>query len=153
MERLDRKIRQWWIVSAALSGLVLGLILGVLGYLAFEIIWLAVPAVVVFVVVAAVYAQYRYRNWLFEVHDDHLEIEYGVVRKVSVVVPYVRVQHIDTNRGPVERLLGLATLRVYTAGSAGADLGIPGLARFRAEEMQAELREKAIDSDEGADGV
>ena len=153
MERLDRKIRQWWIVSEALSGLVLGLILGVLGYLAFEIIWLAVPAVVVFVVVAAVYAQYRYRNWLFEVHDDHLEIEYGVVRKVSVVVPYVRVQHIDTNRGPVERLLGLATLRVYTAGSAGADLGIPGLARFRAEEMQAELREKAIDSDQGADGV
>lgn len=153
MERLDRKIRRWWIGSAALGGLVAGIVVGALAYLAFEVVWLAVPAVVVLVVLGVVHSHYRYRNWLFEVHDDHLEIEYGVVRKVSVVVPYVRVQHIDTNRGPIERLLGLATLRVYTAGSEGADLGIPGLDRARAEEMQAELKEKAIESDQGADGV
>ena len=153
MERLDRKIRQWWIVSAALTGLVLGIVLGAVAFLALEIIWVGVPVALAFVIVGVVYAHYRYRNWLFEVHDDHLEIEYGVIRKVSVVVPYVRVQHIDTNRGAVERLLGLATLRVYTAGSEGADLGIPGLTRPRAEEMQAQLREKAIASDQGADGV
>lgn len=153
MERLDRKIRSLWIATSALTGLVAGILLGALVYLALEIAWPAVPAVVLLVVVAVVYSHYRYRNWLFEVHDDHLEIEYGVVRKVSVVVPYVRVQHIDTNRGPLERLLGLATLRVYTAGSEGADLGIPGLARARAEGMQAELKEKAIESDQGADGV
>ena len=153
MERLDRKMRNWWMASAALGGLVFGLVLGVVAYLAFEIVWLAVPAVVVLVPLWVVYSYFRYRNWMFDVHDDHLEIEYGVVWKVSVTVPYVRVQHIDTNRGPVERALGLATLRVYTAGSAGADLGIPGLARRRADRMQAELREKAIESDQGADGV
>jgi len=68
-------------------------------------------------------------------------------------VPYVRVQHIDTNRGPLERFLGLASLRVYTAGSQGADMRIPGLSRERAEEMQEDLKKKAIESEQGFDGV
>lgn len=153
MERLDRSIRNVWIGSAGVAGLALGAVLGVAVFLALGRVWLAALVVLLPPVVFVPYADYRYRSWLFEVHDDHLEIEYGVVRKVSVVIPYVRIQHIDTNRGPVERLLGLATLRVYTAGSTGADLGIPGLERARAEGMQAELKERAIESDQGADGV
>lgn len=153
MERLDRTIQWWWMAAGAIGGLVLGVGIGVLGYLALEIEWLALPAAVVLSLLWVVYSYYRYKNWMFVVHEEYLEIEHGVIWKVSVVVPYVRVQHIDTNRGPVERLLGLATLRVYTAGSEGADLGIPGLDRERADRMQAELREKAIESDQGADGV
>ena len=153
MERLDARIRHLWIGSSVVTGVVVGSLAGILTYVTGEIVWPAVPVIVLLVVLGVVYSHYRYRNWLFEVHDDHLELEYGVVWKVSVVVPYVRVQHIDTNRGPVERLLGLATLRVYTAGSEGADLGIPGLTRTRAERMQAELKERAIESDQGADGV
>lgn len=107
MERLDAKIRHVWMASAVLTGLVLGILIGVVTYVTLEILWPAVPAVIVLVSLGVVYANYRYKNWLFEVHDDHLEIEYGVIRKVSVVVPYVRVQHIDTNRGQSSACLGL----------------------------------------------
>ncbi len=49
----------------------------------------------------------------------------GVATDTSV--PYVRVQHVDTTRGPVERAIGLASVVVYTAGTRGADITIPGL--------------------------
>lgn len=153
MESLDKKIRNIWIGSSLLVGLIIGSVLGVLTQATLQIVPLT--ALIVFVPPAFLvfYSVKRYRNWFFAVHDDHLEINHGVVRKVSMVVPYVRVQHIDTNRGPLERVLGLASLRVYTAGSQGADMRIPGLSRERAEDMQEDLKKKAIESEQGFDGV
>jgi membrane protein YdbS with pleckstrin-like domain len=64
------------------------------------------------------------------------------------MVPYVRVQHIDTQRGPVYRLLGLSKVVVYTAGSKGADVTIPGLSRSDASDVQEKLRDLAIESED-----
>lgn len=153
MERLDSKIRNVWISVSVLTGLFIGGILATVTYLATEITALTSLIFVVFPVLLPIYSYYRYRNWYFKVHEDHLEINHGVLRKTSAVVPYVRVQHIDTNRGPLERILGLASLRVYTAGSKGADMRIPGLSRERAEEMQDALKSKAIESEKGFDAV
>ncbi|MFP4038459.1 MAG: PH domain-containing protein [Candidatus Nanohaloarchaea archaeon] len=153
MERLDARIRNVWITVSILTGLVIGSVLGGLSYLGLESPILTAFLVSVFPVAFSVYSFYRYRNWFFEVHPDYLEINHGVLRKTSAVIPYVRVQHIDTNRGPLERILGLASLRVYTAGSKGADMKIPGLERGRAEQMQEDLKQKAIESEHGFDGV
>jgi membrane protein YdbS with pleckstrin-like domain len=67
-------------------------------------------------------------------------------------VPYVRVQHIDTSRGPIERAVGLSTLVVYTAGSRGADVTISGLTPPEADDLQTRLKVLAIES-EGEDAV
>ena len=153
MESLDKKIRNIWIGSSLLVGLIIGSVLGVLTQATLQIAPLTALIVFIPPALSVLYSVKRYRNWFFAVHDDHLEINHGVVRKVSMIVPYVRVQHIDTNRGPLERFLGLASLRVYTAGSQGADMRIPGLSRERAEEMQEDLKKKAIESEQGFDGV
>ncbi len=153
MEQLNEKIRFVWIITSAIISTVLGLIIAVPTHLAFQSPALTVVSFILLPFLMVTYSQKRYNNWFFEAHEDHLEINYGVIRKVSVVVPYVRVQHIDTNRGPVERFLSLASLRVYTAGSRGADMRIPGLTKDRAEEMQEELKAKAIESEHGFDGV
>jgi membrane protein YdbS with pleckstrin-like domain len=68
---------------------------------------------------------------------------------VNSVVPFVRVQHVDSQRGPIERLAGLSSVVVYTAGSRGADVTIPGLRPERAEAIQAELRRLATESEPG----
>jgi membrane protein YdbS with pleckstrin-like domain len=70
-----------------------------------------------------------------------------VITHVRTVVPFVRVQHVDTQRGPVERALGLASVVVYTAGSRQADVTIPGLTPERADALQERLREMAIESE------
>lgn len=94
----------------------------------------------------------RYRVWAFEVRDDALYLERGVVTHVRTIAPYVRIQHVDTQRGPLERWLGLSTLVVYTAGSRGADVSIPGLEPGEASDLQARVKQLAIEA-EGGDAV
>jgi membrane protein YdbS with pleckstrin-like domain len=110
-----------------------------------------VVAAAVFVV-SAVFAVLRYRSWSYEVREDSLYLERGVVTNVRTVVPYVRIQHVDASRGPIERAFGLATTVVYTAGSRGADVSIPGLSPERADDLQARLKQLAIAA-EGEDAV
>ena len=85
--------------------------------------------------------------------DDDLYLERGVLTRVNTVVPFVRVQHVDTQRGPVERAVGLASVVVYTAGSRGADVTIPGLTPDRADALQEKLRRLAIESERESDAV
>ena len=46
------------------------------------------------------------------------------------------MQHIDLMRGPIERVFGLATLVVFTAGNEGSSFRVPGLAVGRAQELR-----------------
>lgn len=94
----------------------------------------------------------RFRAWRYALRDDHLYLEYGVFIKVRTMMPYVRIQHIDSQRRFSDRLLGLSRLVVYTAGSRGADVAIPGLLPNEAHEIQEKLRDLAIES-EDRDGV
>lgn len=110
---------------------------------------LAVPLAVAVLLLGAIWVLLRYRVWAYQVRDDSLFLERGVVRHVETVVPYVRIQHVDTSRGPIERALGLSTLVVYTAGSRGADVSIPGLTPDEASALQQQIKELAIAAEEG----
>ncbi len=103
-------------------------------------------------VISAVHTFYRYGSWSFELRDDHVYLEHGVLVKVMTMVPFVRIQHVDTQRNILDRVLGLSTVVIYTAGSRGADVSIPGLRPKAAEKLQEKLRDKAIES-EDRDGV
>lgn len=106
----------------------------------------ALAAFVAVLVIGVLFAVARYRRWRFEVREDDLYLERGVITHVTTVVPFVRVQHVDARRSAIERTLGLASTVVYTAGSRGADVRIPGLTPERAAGLQDELRELAIEA-------
>ncbi|MFB6127554.1 MAG: PH domain-containing protein [Halolamina sp.] len=107
----------------------------------------AVPAVAVGALALTTgYVRARFRLWRYEVRDDALYLERGVFTRVRTVVPLVRVQHTDTARNPVERTLGLASTVVYTAGSRGADVSVPGLTREDAESLQQLLKQLAVEA-------
>jgi membrane protein YdbS with pleckstrin-like domain len=150
MERLDSRVRVVWLALALFVALVAGVAVGVANRFTLE---LGLPVgPVVFVVLALLgvgYALARYRIWRFEVEDDAVTLERGVITRVNAVVPFVRVQHVDTQRGPVERLAGLSSIVVYTAGSQGAGVTIPGLTPERADAIQERLRRLAIESEPG----
>ena len=48
----------------------------------------------------------------------------------ATVVPYGRLQFVDVDAGPIDRMFGLATVKLHTA-SASTDATIPGLPRQR----------------------
>lgn len=148
---LNPKKKYLWTFTGALIMLMPGAVLTALLYGRIG------PASTVFPVVlpvlGALYGLKRYGNWGFEIRDDHLYIQHGVLKKTYSMVPFVRVQHVDTDRGPVDRALGLSTLRVYTAGSKGADIKIPGIEKTEASDLQKKLRDSAISSEKGFDAV
>ncbi|AGB32129.1 hypothetical protein C488_07652 [Natrinema pellirubrum DSM 15624] len=153
METLHPRIRLIWIARGAIAAVVLAVALVALDQWRVTVPPLAIAAVVAVALVLAVgYAVRLYQVWRFELQDDALYLERGVVTFVETAVPFVRVQHVDTQFGPVERALGLSSVVVYTAGSRNADVRIPGLTPDRARSLQETLRELAIES-EGDDAV
>lgn len=88
----------------------------------------------------------RYRNWSYEVADEALELRHGLIERVHSAIPYYRVQYVDINQGPVERLIGLARLRVHTA-AASSDATIPGIAAGEADALRQLILERAGSGD------
>ncbi|MEV0245213.1 PH domain-containing protein [Nocardia sp. NPDC050712] len=77
-------------------------------------------AVVLAVLTAVVVPIWRYSVHRWEVTEEAVYTRVGWLTQESRVAPISRVQTVDTQRGPLERMLGLATVTVTTASSAGA---------------------------------
>lgn len=92
----------------------------------------------------------RYRRWRYALRDADLWIRRGIlVHRVSVI-PYRRLQFVDTRQGPLERWLGLTELVVHTAAPGTSGL-IPGLEAEEAESLRERLARFAPEADdEGA---
>ena len=84
----------------------------------------------------------RYRAWGFAAGEDELTVQHGLMIRSVTIVPFGRVQHIDVAQGPIQRMLGLATLVLNTAGTRGAAVRLPGLLHAQAEEMREQIRGK-----------
>ena len=148
MESLDPRVRLVW----AAGTLIAAAALAAVGLVARRVgapvpLPLVAAAVALVAVVGLALAVLRYRVWRFEVRADSLYLVRGVLTRTDTSVPFVRVQHIDTRRGPVERAVGLASVVVYTAGTRGADITIPGLTPERAGALRERLRDLATESE------
>lgn len=81
--------------------------------------------------------------WRFRVHRWEItdEAVYGLSGWIVLtwrVAPISRIQTVDAIRGPIEQMLGLSTLRVTTASSAGS-IDIVGLDKDVAAEAADRL--------------
>lgn len=155
-QRLSPLVRLLWLVGSTIGAAVFAAFVGFAAFVA-RLLDAGLPAtpeaitVGAFALVAAlgvVRSVLRYRSWAYVVREESLFLRRGVFTHVQTVVPYVRVQHIDTRRSALERLFGLSSLVVYTAGSRGADVQIPGLTPDRATALQSRLKRLAIVSEE-----
>jgi len=102
-----------------------------------------IAAAVAILVGAALIARWlpaaRFHAWRLQLREHDLILRYGVLWRVVSVVPYHRIQHVDTRRGPLERGFGLSRLVVFTAGTRGAALVVPGLDQHEAETLRDRL--------------
>ena len=142
INRVDPRAKTLWRVGP--------LVLGVLGVAAAVVVavvvdqarWIAVLAAVAVVVVTvawvAVVPQWRYRFHRWEVSDDAVYSQSGWFVRHRVIIPIARIQVVDTEAGPIEQFLGLATLTVTTASSAGT-IHIAGLDAEVARTTAADL--------------
>jgi len=140
-------VQAQWAINAAIGAVIFGLIITAALTVVDVNPRVGALSILILLVLSGVWVLLRYRVWVYQIRDDAIYLERGVVTHVRTLVPYVRIQHVDTSRGPVERALGLSTLVVYTAGSRGADVSIPGLRPHEASDLQQRIKELAIEAD------
>ncbi|WP_298183245.1 PH domain-containing protein [Saccharomonospora sp.] len=147
--RIDRRARYWWWTQWALVVVPALLALGVLALvLTSASPWLlfALAAVAVVGVPSAVLLPlwwYRVHRW--EITDDAVYTRTGLLWQEWRVAPMSRIQTVDTQRGPLERMFGLATVTVTTASAKGA-VTIPGLDHALASDIVERLTRTTQDT-------
>lgn len=82
----------------------------------------------------------RYAARGYQISADRLRVVRGILWRHDTVVPFGRVQHIDVDQGPLDRLLNIATMTLHTAGSHNASVHLPGLELGLANDMREEIR-------------
>jgi membrane protein YdbS with pleckstrin-like domain len=105
-----------------------------------------VVGVVTFVMVAPVW-RYRVHRW--EIGPQAVYTRSGWLVQERRIAPISRVQTVDTHRGPLDRLFGLADVTVTTASSAGA-VRIVALDSEVADRIAAQLTDIAALGDRDA---
>lgn len=88
-------------------------------------------------------ARARWRRTHWRLDGTGLRVRRGVVWRSEILVPRSRVQHLDLERGPIERRFGLATLVVHTAGTRMHALRQSGLAADDATALRDALLPEA----------
>ncbi len=103
---------------------------------------LATIAVLLIAIPVVLIAPQRiYRRLRYGLTERLLQVVRGWLFHTDTIVPFVRVQHLDVTRGPLDKLFGTATLVVHTAGTRNSIVTVPGLGPDRAAEIRDIIRE------------
>lgn len=151
---LDPRVIPLWRLSTALSTLFPGAIvtMAVAGFLGRTAAMISLGVVLVLAVVLAVwYPPAKYARWRWRLTDLSLELHHGVWVRRTETLPYFRIQQIDVNQGPIDRLLDLASLEV-TSASASGSVSLPGIPVGDAPAVRRALLERASQAAASDDG-
>lgn len=101
-------------------------------------LWVAIAVIAAIFVVVIAFTPRRVRSIGYQLRSDDLLFCRGLLFYRIVAVPYGRMQLVDINRGPLDRILGLSELKFVTAAASSAVV-IPGLPVAEAEELRDAL--------------
>ncbi len=108
-------------------------------------VFLVVTGIIVGCIVLAaacivVYQVVSYKYLYFTLGSDEFSLYRGIISKKRVHVPYRRIQSVDQRASLLQRVFGVCTVLVDTAGgSANKAVTIPYLTKQQAEWLRAEL--------------
>ena len=125
------------VASLVIAGAILVTVAGDVDPL---ILWVIVGGLLALMVVSVVVKILEINNIAYQVREHDLSYRNGLLVKRVQTVPFVRGQHAQMRQGPIERLFGLATLGI---NSAGPDLAIAGLGVEDAKRLRALVVERA----------
>ncbi|MCC5879680.1 MAG: PH domain-containing protein [Idiomarina sp.] len=138
-----RYITQLRIDAGINWGLLLVVALVISYFLPTPWLWLSLGVAaligIILVIMLSFWAPRRYRLTGYLVRDRDVLYRTGALWRKQTAVPVNRIQHVEITQGPIERMLGLARLIIYTAGGSGSDLAVPGLPAAEAERLRAQV--------------
>jgi uncharacterized protein len=82
----------------------------------------------------------KWKRWRYEVREQEIELQRGILIVKRTLVPMVRVQHVDTVQGPILKRYGLSTITISTAANVHE---IPALDMEEADELRNSISQLA----------
>ncbi|UXH42698.1 PH domain-containing protein [Rossellomorea vietnamensis] len=82
----------------------------------------------------------KWKRWRYEVREQEIELQRGILIVKRTLVPMVRVQHVDTVQGPILKKYGLSTITISTAANVHE---IPALDMEEADELRNSISQLA----------
>lgn len=78
----------------------------------------------------------------FAIREKDIVYRSGLLEVNTTIIPFNRMQHIAIREGFISRPLGLASIKMYTAGGANSDVTLVGLNKDHAQQLQEFIMEK-----------
>jgi membrane protein YdbS with pleckstrin-like domain len=135
------RARTLWSAAAALAGVV-GALVPAAGLVLAGLWPVAVVLLAALPIAAGAFGRAAWARRTWQLGATALELRRGVVVQRAASIPYTRIQQIDVERGPLERMAGLSQLVVRTA-AATTDGVLYGLVPEDATRIRTRLLEVA----------
>lgn len=83
-----------------------------------------------------------YKRFRYELTNDTFDIAHGVISRRIREIPYDRIQNVSINRNIVQRALGLAEVRIETAGGSDTEAHLRYVGVEEASRLQDEVSDR-----------
>lgn len=125
--RLDPAAVKVWRIGAGIVSLVIAVVIAISIFVKIKyFVWLSwwIPGGIVLVLLIQIIAfvilspNLAYRTFRYYLGDTDLTIEKGIWIKRRILIPFVRIQNVETSVGPIMKRYNLKTLVITTAGGS-----------------------------------
>ncbi|UCZ54842.1 PH domain-containing protein [Bacillus shivajii] len=86
----------------------------------------------------------QWKRWRYKIYENEVELMFGVFVVRRIIIPMIRVQHVDTKQGPLLRHYGLSSVTISTAATVHE---IPGLEDDKANQLRDHIAQLAREAD------
>lgn len=115
---------------------------------------LIAAGIVVIIVTGAIgYSVAYYRRFEYDLTADTFNVNYGVFSRRDREIPYYRIQNVSISKNIVHRLVGIAEVRVETAGGQSSEVHLRFVSDRESRRLQEEIteRKREASADDEAD--
>ena len=142
-----------WKITAALYVAVLWLLTiagAVLSFIFDLSLWYIILAIIICLLSTYLFVflipKLRWRRWRYELFEQEIYIQHGILIMSRTLVPMIRVQHVDTQQGPILKKFQLASVTISTAATTHE---IPALSDEDASDLRDRISALArVDEDD-----
>jgi putative membrane protein len=105
------------------------------------------------ITLAVAYAVAYYRRFEYVLTADTFDIDSGVFGRREREIPLGRIQNVDISQNVVQRALGIAEVRLETAGGGTSEARLRYVGESEADRLQQAISERSTEGDEaGSEG-
>ena len=110
-----------------------------------EVMLLSLFGLMLLLILTLIYSIFSYLRFRFYIDEDKGEfvLEKGVFSSQVVSIPYNKIQQVNYKRNILQRLLGVYSIAIDTAGSKDKEVEIKALSKVQADRLGETLMELA----------